>query len=211
MDLKKRRKVIRILIPVSLITILTVVFTTTVLLQKQEKKEISRLDYKEVEKIYQNVTPDNCTDIIDNEEKTMLFLIFGQMKRDKILSESISQKTFELETKKILNSDTNINVSGYTYEGYTYTSNGSEITRQKADCSSKSYVSKLYGYSIDNDNLYLAITSGYVENGIVYDLSGNEIGEYNKQTLMKSLDKGTMTKYQYTNTNGSYKFEKIDE
>ena len=204
-------KVIRILIPVSLITILTVVFTTTVLLQKQEKKEISSLDYKEVEKIYQNITPDNCTDIVDNEEKTMLFLIFGQMKRDKILSESISQKTFELETKKILNSDTNINVSGYTYEGYTYTSNGSEITRQKAACPSKSYVSKLYGYSIDNDNLYLAITSGYVENGIVYDLSGNEIGEYNKQTLMKSLDKGTMTKYQYTNTNGSYKFEKIDE
>ncbi len=211
MDLKKRKKVIRILIPVSLVMILTVVFTTTVLLQKKEKTEISSLNYREVEKIYQNSSPDNCTDLIDNEEKTMLFLIFGQMKRDRVLSGSISQETFESQAKKILNTNVNINVSGYTYEGYRYTSNGREITRQKAVCPSKSYVSKLYGYSVDADSLYLTITSGYVENGIVYDLSGNEVGGYTKQTLMKSLDKGTMTKYQYTNTNGSYKFEKIDE
>ena len=44
----------------------------------------------------------------------------------------------------------------------------------------------------------------YIENGKVYKLDGNELGDYNKETLSDILDKGTSQIYNYKNENGTY-------
>ena len=48
------------------------------------------------------------------------------------------------------------------------------------------------------------------EKNVLYDLSGVEIGEYNKDEVTKLLDKGIMKHYKYADVGGTYKFEKID-
>ena len=62
----------------------------------------------------------------------------------------------------------------------------------------KEYVSKLYGYTYDKEeNIEMYVKEGYIENNILYDLSGNELGQYTKEKLNTLLDKGTLKIYKY--------------
>ena len=73
----------------------------------------------------------------------------------------------------------------------------------------REYVSKLYGYSYDeNENIVMQVKEGYIENNKVYDLDGNELGEYTEDTLNTTLDNGTLKTYNYTKENNDYKLEK---
>ena len=171
------------------------------------KKEVAILNHKKAEGLY--TKSDNlCTDVPEGDN-IALFLIFGQMKRDKILSDSIDMDTYRKEASKIVKDAPNS--VNYVYEGYRYTSEGNIITRSKVECSDKSYVSKLYGYSMDEDKLYLTINSGYVSNNIVYNLEGNEIGEYNKENINTTLDKGSMKSYTYLKSGDGYIFEEVKD
>ncbi len=72
----------------------------------------------------------------------------------------------------------------------------------------KEYVSKLYGYTYDeNKNVVVNTKEGYTENGKLYDLDGKEIGEYKEENLKKDLDKATFKTYNYKNENGKYILE----
>ena len=70
----------------------------------------------------------------------------------------------------------------------------------------KQYVSKLYGYSYDEEgNIVMQVREGYIENNKVYDLEGNELGDYTEEELNSILDKATLKTYNYTKENNNYK------
>ena len=72
----------------------------------------------------------------------------------------------------------------------------------------KKYVSKLYGYSYDeNENLEVQVKEGYIENNKIYDLTGKELGEYTEDSLNNVLDNGTLKTYNYTKSNDEYKLQ----
>ena len=176
------------------------------LMVKDSSKKVSILNHKKVEGLYVK-NDDLCTDV-PSGENINLFIVFGQMKKDNVLADSIDMDTYKNEARKVVKDVTeDIN---YTYEGYKYTKSGNKIVRQKSDCENN-YVSKLYGYSQGDDKLYLTITSGYVRDGKVYDINGKEIGEYSKDSLNKVLDNGTMKNYIYMRVGNDYKFEKIED
>ncbi len=80
---------------------------------------------------------------------------------------------------------------------------------KKENTSEKEYVSKLYGYTYDeNNNLKMTVKEGYVQNNKVYNLEGKEIGDYNKDTLNKVLDNGTLKTYDYSYEEGKYNLNK---
>ena len=56
----------------------------------------------------------------------------------------------------------------------------------------------------------LYISSGYVKDGKVYNLNGDEIGDYDKDTINKILDSGTIKIYNYKNENGKYILDSIN-
>ena len=77
------------------------------------------------------------------------------------------------------------------------------------NCEERKYISKLYGYSYDNDgNVQMNVMEGYTENNKVYDLDGKEIGKYSKDTLNEVLDKGTLKTYNYDKNGDNYKLQK---
>ncbi len=83
-----------------------------------------------------------------------------------------------------------------------------EVETNKTE-GTREYVSKLYGYSYDeNENIVMQVKEGYIENNKVYDLDGNELGEYTEDTLNTTLDNGTLKTYNYTKENNDYKLEK---
>ena len=194
---------------VGLLTIIIIVILIIVLLNNQDKEEkIEIVNYKDAEKLYQ--TSDNkCTDITDENDSLLLYLIFSNMDKDNKLSDNISYEEYENTAKTILKTDDiPQTINNYLYDGYSYTLNNDEIIREKSECEEK-YVSKIYGYSNNNDTLSLYISSGYVKDGKVYNLSGDEIGDYDKDTINKILDDGTIKIYNYQNKNGNYILDNI--
>ena len=189
---------------VGLLTIIIIVILIIVLLNNQDKEEkIEIVNYKDAEKLYQ--TSDNkCTDITDENDSLLLYLIFSKLDKDNKLSDNISYEEYENTAKTILKTDDiPSSINSYLYDGHSYTLNNDEITREKSECEEK-YVSKIYGYSNDNNTLSLYISSGYVKEGKVYNLNDVEIGDYDKVTINKTLDSGTIKIYNYKNENGSY-------
>ena len=200
----------RIILLISLLVIIVVSLLIVIVLNnKEDKEKIKIVDSKEAEKLYQ--TSDNkCTDITDENNSLILYLIFSELDKDNKLSDNISYDEYENAAKTILKTDDiPQTINNYLYDGYSYTLNNDEITREKTECEEK-YVSKIYGYSNNNNTLSLYISSGYVKDGKVYNLNGDEIGDYDKDTINKILDSGTIKIYNYKNENGKYILDSIN-
>ena len=199
----------RIILLISLLVIIVISLLIVIFNNNQNKEEkIEIVNYKDAEKLYQ--TSDNkCTDITDENDSLLLYLIFSNMDKDNKLSDNISYEEYENTAKTILKTDDiPSKINNYLYDGYSYTLEENKITRTKTECEEK-YVSKIYGYSNNNDTLSLYISSGYVKEGKVYNLSGVEIGDYDKDKINKILDSGTIKIYNYKNENGKYILQNI--
>ena len=199
----------RIILFVGILIIIIIVIVLIIVFNNQDKEEkIEIVNYKDAEKLYQ--TSDNkCTDITDENDSLLLYLIFSNMDKDNKLSDNISYDEYENTAKTILKTDDiPQTINNYLYDGYSYTLEENKITRTKTECEEK-YVSKIYGYSNDNNTLSLYISSGYVKDGKVYNLEGIEIGDYDKNKINKILDSGTIKIYNYKNENGKYILQNI--
>ena len=202
----KRRKIIILLI--SLLVIIVISLLIIVFNNKEDKEKIKIVNYKEAEKLYQE-SNNKCTDIQDENDSLLLYLIFSKLDKESKLSDSIPYDEYENIAKTILKTDDiPSKINNYLYDGYSYTLNNNEITRTKTECEEKN-VSKIYGYSNDNNTLSLYISSGYIKNGKVYNLEDIEIGDYDKNKINKTLDSGTIKIYNYKNENGSYILDNI--
>ena len=202
----KRRKIIILLI--SLLVIIVISLLIIVFNNKEDKEKIKIVNYKEAEKLYQE-SNNKCTDIQDENDSLLLYLIFSKLDKESKLSDSISYDEYENTAKTILKTDDiPQTINNYLYDGYSYTLEDNKITREKSECEEK-YVSKIYGYSNDNNTLSLYISSGYVKDGKVYNLEGIEIGDYDKNKINKILDSGTIKIYNYKNENGKYILQNI--
>ena len=204
--MKSKKKLILLvgILIIIIIVVLIVVFNNQ---NKEEKIEI--VNYKEAEKLYQE-SNNKCTDITDENDNLILYLIFSELDKDNKLSDNISYEEYENTAKTILKTDDiPQTINNYLYDGYSYTLKDNKITREKTECEER-YVSKIYGYSNDNNTLSLYISSGYVKDGKVYNLEGIEIGDYDKNKINKILDSGTIKIYNYKNENGKYVLDSIN-
>ena len=190
------------------IVLIAILILIIVLNNKEDKEKIKIVDSKEAEKLYQ--TSDNkCTDITDENNSLILYLIFSKLDKDNKLSNDISYDNYENTAKTILNTDDiPAVINNYLYDGYSYTLDNDKITREKTECKEK-YVSKIYGYSNNNNTLDLYISSGYVKDGKVYNFDNIEIGDYSKKTINKVLDSGTIKIYHYKKENDNYILDSI--
>ena len=206
MSMKGKKKLI--LFIGILIIIIIIVVLIIIVLNNKDKEKIEIVNYKDAEKLYQE-SNNKCTDTTDEKDSLILYLIFSKLDKDNKLSDNISYDEYENTAKTILKTDDiPSKINNYLYDGYSYTLEENKITRTKTECEEK-YVSKIYGYSNNNNTLSLYISSGYVKEGKVYNLSGIEIGDYDKDTINKTLDDGTIKIYNYKNENGSYILDNI--
>ena len=143
--------------------------------------------------------------VSETDDKVLLYLIFGQMKKDKILENEITKDDYIKSAEKILKNED----IPEAFEDYVYELNGDQLTRKKVKCDSKKYVSKLYGYSNNEETLTLNVKAGYIENETLYDLNGKEIGTYQEDELNEMLDQGTLQVYTYQAQDGDYKLESV--
>ena len=200
---KKLNNKKKLIIFIGILIIIIIVVLIIVLNNQNKEEKIKIVNYKEAEKLYQE-SNNKCTDIQDENDSLLLYLIFSKLDKESKLSDSIPYDDYENIAKTILKTDDiPKNINNYLYDGYSYTLEENKITREKTECTEK-YVSKIYGYSNNNDILSLYISSGYIKDGKVYNLEDIEIGDYDKNKINKILDSGTIKIYNYKNENGSY-------
>ena len=199
----------KIIILIALLVIIIISLLTLILLtNKEDKEKIEIVDSEEVESLYQT-SNNKCTDTTDERDSLILYLIFSKLDKDNKLTDNISYDEYENTAKTILNTDDiPAVINNYLYDGYSYTLDNDKITREKTECKEK-YVSKIYGYSNDNNTLDLYISSGYVKDGKVYNFDNIEIGDYSKKTINKVLDSGTIKIYHYKKENDNYILDSI--
>ena len=206
---KKLNNKKKLIIFIGILIIIIIVVLIIVLNNQNKEEKIKIVNYKEAEKLYQE-SNNKCTDIQDENDSLLLYLIFSKLDKESKLSDSIPYDEYENIAKTILKTDDiPSKINNYLYDGYSYTLEENKITRTKTECEEK-YVSKIYGYSNDNNTLSLYISSGYVKDGKVYNLEGIEIGDYDKNKINKILDSGTIKIYNYKNENGKYVLDSIN-
>ena len=212
----KRKKKINVKIILSLVVLLIIVIALFIAFSQKAEEESGPVDHNIVEGLYEDHVDENCTEVINitensdvsnADDKVLLYLIFGQMKKDEILADTISMDDYKKSALKIMDEENIPANIDYTFEGYKYTLNDDNIKRSKASCE-KNYVSKLYGYSGVND-LVVDVMAGYVKDGKVYDLNDKEIGTYDEDELNNILDNGTMQVYNYKKVNNDYKLVSV--
>ena len=216
---KKRVGIIIIGIIVILLLVVGFVIYSFVINKTEEKTESTTVKHETAEKLYKGQDGETCTEVnivshnakvSETDDKVLLYLIFGQMKKDKILENEITKDDYIKSAEKILkNEDIPEAFEDYVYEGYAYELNGNQLTRKKVKCDSKKYVSKLYGYSNNEETLTLNVKAGYIENETLYDLNGKEIGTYQEDELNEMLDQGTLQVYTYQAQDGDYQLESV--
>ena len=199
----------RIILLISLLVIIVISLLIVIVFNnKEDKEKIKIVNYKEAEKLYQE-SNNKCTDIQDENDSLLLYLIFSKLDKESKLSNNIPYDEYRNIAKTILKTDDiPAKINNYLYDGYSYTLEENKITREKTECTEK-YVSKIYGYSNNNDILSLYISSGYIKDGKVYNLEDIEIGDYDKNKINKILDSGTIKIYNYKNENGNYILDNI--
>ena len=206
---KKLNNKKKLIIFIGILIIIIIVVLIIVLNNQNKEEKIKIVNYKEAEKLYQE-SNNKCTDIQDENDSLLLYLIFSKLDKESKLSDSIPYDEYENIAKTILKTDDiPSKINNYLYDGYSYTLEENKITRTKTECEEK-YVSKIYGYSNDNNTLSLYISSGYIKNEKVYNLEGIEIGDYDKNKINKILDSGTIKIYNYKNENGKYILDSIN-
>ena len=204
--LKSKRLIILGVIIIVIILLILVIFLNI----ESDKKVVIKKD--EATKLYDNIKTGSCTDIPNDNNGVLLNLVFADLKNKDSLSDDINLDDFLNSLESVSgNKKMDYTINDFIYEGYSYTLDGNKISRKKASCPKVSYTSKLYGYTYNNYNLELYIKMGYIDNGKVYDLSNKEIGEYDKKTINKILDDGTLQIYSYQIDNNKYYFKKIIE
>ena len=205
---KKLNNKKKLIIFIGILIIIIIVVLIIVLNNQDKEEKIKIVNYKEAEKLYQE-SNNKCTDIQDENDSLLLYLIFSKLDKESKLSDSIPYDEYENIAKTILKTDDiPSKINNYLYDGYSYTLEENKITREKTECEEK-YVSKIYGYSNDNNTLSLYISSGYIKDGKVYNLEDIEIGDYDKNKINKILDDGTIKIYNYQNKNGNYILDNI--
>ena len=217
--MNKKRVGIIIGIIVILLLVVGFVIYSFVINKTEEKTESTTVKHETAEKLYKEQDGETCTEVnivshnakvSETDDKVLLYLIFGQMKKYKILENEITKDDYIKSAEKILkNEDIPEAFEDYVYEGYAYELNGDQLTRKKVKCDSKKYVSKLYGYSNNEETLTLNVKAGYIENETLYDLNGKEIGTYQEDELNEMLDQGTLQVYTYQAQDGDYQLESV--
>ena len=215
MDLKEKKKMNVKVILCVIAFILIVIALVWAFTQKPEE-EMGVVEHTVVEGLYEDAAGDNCTEIVkvteeedasNVDDKVLLYLIFGMMKKDKILADTISLNDYKDEALKVVDKDAIPLQFDYIFEGYKYSLKDDEITRSKASCE-ENYVTKLYGYSGSNE-LTVYAKAGYVKDDIVYDLSDKKLGAYSEDDINDILDNGTMQVYKYEKVSDNYKLVSV--
>lgn len=224
----KKLVVVTIIVLIILIIILAII-------KKNHKKDgllygqVTEIKIEEIENLYKYVDDISCvgglsfdlqvgydTQSIDKvSKKALLNYLFSYLDKNNLLSDEMSksfinEKTRELFYDKDLSLFNSIN--NFQYGDYAYIVEGNTVKRLKKKCENKiTYVSKLFGYTSDEEIVSMDVDLGRLVDGVLYDMAGNKLGDYSSsnEKLSELFANAPYYRYNYIKVNGLYKLQSV--
>ena len=86
------------------------------------------------------------------------------------------------------------------------------FNKDALNVSDKNYITHLYGYSYNVHELSIDVNIGYLDNGVLYDLADNRLGEYTGEVkeLQDLFKTNSFYRYNYVKDDGMYKLISVE-
>ena len=185
---------------------------------------------EEVRELYSNMVEVSCNgdlyvdikadtgsvDINKINSDSLINYMFSYMDKNNLLNNSIDDGVIKNVEKKLFNDKINLfkQIKAFNYNDYEYNYNSGKITRKKSSCVKKDikYVSHLYGYFTNGDNLFMDVNIGYLKDGVLYDLDDNKLGSYDEDIskLSNLMQKASYYRFNYVKDKDDFKLSKIE-
>ena len=224
----KKYKTIAIIVAV----VILIVIIILVFFKKEDERfalnEIYDVYPEEVRTLYTNIVDSSCQgdlhlDIkLDAEEtkinslktENLLDYLFSNIDKNEGLTDSIDKELISKKEKELFTSSPDLisKINNYQHGNYIYSVSGDKITRKKKACETDiKYVSFLYGYSWNKNELSMDVNISYQKDNMLYDLAGKELGAYNGDvTKLFELTKATTYyRFNYIKDGSNFKLDSV--
>lgn len=228
---KKRENII-------LVVVIAVIFVAVVLVAIFKKNDwdhkfslnkIYDANPEDVKKLYSNTVESSClgdlylgidldggiVEVNSIDKNVLMNYMFSYLdKNDKL--DGLTMNTIKSTTKYLFDGDIDLtnNVNNYKFIDSEYAVSDNKITSKKSECDSsdKKYVSDLFGYSYNEDELSIDVNIGYLVGNTLYDLSDNKLGTYNGDVseLRMLFSTSSYYRYNYIMDNKVYKLTSME-
>ena len=223
---------INAIIVVIVLVVLIVIFLVSSISANKRKSMLSGNEYdmysSEVERVYANMNDVSCNGALyfkieaDKgpamvsyiDKNNLLDYLFSNLDKNGELTDKFSKSLITKTEKELFVDKLNLvkEIKNYQYGDYVYNKRGTKIVRKKQECvSSNNYVSYLYGYSLDKNELHMDVNFGYVKEEVLYDLNNKNIGKYDKNENVANLfDNSPYYHFVYVKKGGLFKLKSIE-
>ena len=183
----------------------------------------------EVKEIYANIVDVSCYgdlhfdidinsgkhEIEDINKNNLIDYLFSYLDKKDLLNNKLDNLVIEKAEKKLFVSNLNLvdEIKNYDYGDYTYNDKNGKLVREKRECSSDiKYVSHLFGYSYNENQLSMDVNITYLKDGLLYNFDDEELGKYDGNTLeLSELTKRTsFYRLVYIKEKGIYKLSSVE-
>lgn len=215
--------------------LLVIIISLIIVFTNKKKDDIYTLNEiydvypEDVRKMYTNVVDVSCTgDLFLNidadkgivnidklDKKILMDVLFSYLDKNNLLSDKMSIEELEKYADKLFYTSLDVVnlINDYSYGDYTYSYDKEIVKRKSNKCNSdgRKYVSHLFGYSYNTEELSIDIDFGYLEDGILFDLNNNKLGQYdgNIETLGDMFNVSPHYRYNYVLDGKDYKLKSV--
>lgn len=154
-------------------------------------------------------------DVAGIDGNVLLSYALSYLEKNEMLGQKFSKEIINDATTRLFygNIQLDKNINGFSNNGYVYNVEGDEIVREKVDCNGdKKYISNLFGYSYNKNEIDIDVNMGYLINDMLYDLDGNELGKYDGKvaSLKEMFANSSYYTYTYVSEKKIYKLKNVE-
>lgn len=184
----------------------------------------------EIKELYSNMVNVSCKrdlsfDIeIDTGEKdiseisstNLLDYMFSYMDKHNLLNDKITTSTINKIEDELFDEKLKLvkSIKNYQYGDYVYNVESNKIIRKKNKCNNYNteYVTYLYAYSYESNELSIYVNLAMLNDGMLYDFGNKKLGKYSGQVadLAKLTEDSSYYILRYDKDKNKYKLRSVE-
>ncbi len=185
----------------------------------------------EVRELYSNMVSVSCDgdlvlgiskdagsiDITNIDQKVLLSYALSYLNKNKLIDKEFDKRVVDDAAARLFYGNVQLGkyIGGFTGNGYVYNvnENDDKVVREETECNSdKKYISDLFGYSYNKNELSIDVNMGYLVDDTLYDLDDNKLGKYdgNAASLRNLFSNSSHYRYTYVLERKIYKLKSVE-
>lgn len=200
---------------------LTILKKNSIIAEKNEEK-IENVETDEVNNLYKVLSSVNCEENLvwdfnnagiisakDINNDLKIQIILSKLDNESLLNESTNISLFNEYSLKMFNELVTLESNSIDFNGKSYLIDQEKTTiTDSTECASSKYISILFGYSYNEDELSVDVAIAEIKNDELYNIDGEYIGK-NDDKYQEVLRNSTIYRYGFKLNNNNYYLDNV--